>query len=298
MAPVAHAGYDRRVRTGTVVYLDASASYDPDDEALTYEWVQLKGATVPLATSAASPVASFTAPSTNDILVFELHVSNTNHRAADQVKIYLNDAKADVCQIVLTPGYGNAGYVATDFPSLNFFDKKHIIVGPTPRYQEETKNSSWGETPHTGALQFDLSDIPPGSQVLSATLEITGADHNPTPHRGCDVRIMSASVDDLWANLNWDGLTGAEVVATLSPHISSKDMKMDRVNRLKIDPNVLEARRSGTGKITFRIDGPTILMNWYDASYWWSGNEEATEGKAPRLIITYGARDPVQDPEL
>jgi len=298
IAPVAHAGYDRRARTGTVVYLDGSASCDPDDAKLTYEWVQIKGTPVTLVGSPGNPVASFRTPSSNDVLIFELRVSDADHTAADQVTIYLNSAKSDVHQMTLIPGYGKAGYVATDFPSINFFDKKHIIVGPTPHDREETKNASWGETPHAGALQFDLSDIPPGSQVLSATLEITGADHDPTPHRGCDVRIMSASVDDLWVNLNWDVLTGAEVVATLSPHISSKDMKMDRVNRLKIDPTVIESRRSSTGKITLRIDGPTIMMNWYDASYWCSGNEEATEGKAPRLIITYGARDPVQDPEL
>jgi hypothetical protein len=101
----------------------------------------------------------------------------------------------------------------------------------------------------------------------------------------------------MWAQLNWDVLLRAEVAVTLTPHISSKDMKMDRVNRLKIDPAVLESRRASTGKVTFRIDGPTILMSWYDATYWWSGNEEATEDKAPRLVITYGARDPVQDPQ-
>jgi hypothetical protein len=297
MAPVAHAGYDRRVKTGSMVYLDGSASYDPEDAKLSYEWVQLKGTTVLLAASPGNPVASFTAPSINDVLVFELRVSDADHTSADQVTVYLNDAKSDVKKIILIPGYGKAGYVATDFPSLNFFDKKHIIVGPTPRSREETRNASWGETPHAGALQFDLSDVPPGSQVLSATLEITGADPNSTPHRGCDVRVMSASVDDLWAQLNWETLTKAEVAVTVSPHISSKDMKMGRVNRLKIDPTVLEFRRNSTDKITFRIDGPTIMMSWYDAAYWWSGNEEATEDKAPRLVITYGPRNPVQDPE-
>jgi len=295
MEPVAHAGYDRRVKTGTVVYLDGSASYDPENAKLTYQWVQLKGATVPLTTSPGSPVASFTAPSTNDVLAFELRVSDANHTAADQVTIYLNDAKSEIHQMILTPGFKKAGYVAADFPSLNFFDKKHIIVGPMPRYREETRNASYGEAVHAGALQFDLSDILPGSQVLSATLEITGADSSPTPNRGCDVRVMSASVDDLWTQLNWETLAKAEVAVTLIPHISSKDMKMDRVNRLKIDPVVLESRRTSTEKVTFRIDGPTILMNWYDASYWWSGNEEATEDKAPRLVITYGARDPVID---
>jgi hypothetical protein len=112
---------------------------------------------------------------------------------------------------------------------------------------------------------------------------------------GYDVRVMSTSVDNLWAELNWGILTGAEVVATLSPHISSKDVKMDRVNRLKIDPAILESRRNVTGKVTFRIDGPTILAHLGDAFYWWSGTEEATEDKAPRLVITYGARDPVTD---
>ena len=294
MAPVAHAGYDRRVKTGSRIYLDGSASYDPEGMKLNYEWVQLRGKAVMLTGSRDNPVASFTAPSINDVLVFELHVNDANHTSADQVTIYLNDAKSDVHQMVLTPGYGRAGYVGTDFPSLNFFDKKHIIVGARPRYREETTNST-AAIPHAGTLQFDLSDIPPGSQVLSAALEITGADLSTMSTTGFDVRIMTPFVDDLWSDLNWDVLTRAEVLATLSPHISSKDVKMDRVNRLKIDPAILESRRNVTGKVTFRIDGPTILAHLGDAFYWWSGNEEATEDKAPRLVITYGPRDPVID---
>ena len=60
-------------------------------------------------------------------------------------------------------------------------------------------------------------------------------------------------------------------------------------------PTILEERRTSTTKVTFRIDGPTMFQRWWQWFYWWSGNEEATKDKAPRLVITYGARDPVVD---
>jgi len=296
MAPVAHAGYDRRARAETVVYLDGSASYDPESAPLQFEWVQLSGPAVSLSTSGGNPVAEFTAPAGNDILDFELRVSDGTHTALDRVKIYLNDAAAELHTVTLVPGFGNAGYVAEDWPKFNFFEKKFIIVGPIPRDKEE-ENPMDTSALHAGAIQFDLSSIPPGSQILSALLEITGADNGPTPHKGFDIRVMTSAIDDQWPQLNWESLSVAEVQTTLRPHISTKDVNLDRVNRLKIDPALLDSRRVATGKITFRIDGPKILAHWYDSFWWWSGNEGATRDKTPRLVITYGARDPVSDPE-
>ena len=296
MAPVAHAGYDRRVRAGTVVYLDGSASYDPEDASLQFEWAQASGPPISFSTETDNPVAAFVAPAVSDILDFELRVSDGTHTAVDSVRIYLNDARADMHTVTLVPGFGSAGYVAEDWPKFNFFEKKFIIVGPLPR-DKEKENPMDNSALHTGAIQFDLSSIPPGSQVLSALLEITGADNRPTPHKGFDIRVMTSAIDDQWPQLNWESLSVAEVQTTLSPHISTKDVNLDRVNRLKIDPALLDSRRGATGKITFRIDGPKILAHWWDSFWWWSGNEEATEDKAPRLVITYGARDPVVDLE-
>ena len=85
--PIAVAGVDQIIAGGGVVTLDGRGSYDPDGDVLSYQWLQTGGTVVTLsAMTAATP--SFTAPSTDEILSFELLVSDGNLTSlADQVNI-------------------------------------------------------------------------------------------------------------------------------------------------------------------------------------------------------------------
>lgn len=92
-APTANAGPDQRVslRAARDVYLDGSASADPDDQPLQYAWTQLNGPAVTLVNSntatprfLASPVSIATP------LAFQLVVSDgANSSAPDQVQVTL-----------------------------------------------------------------------------------------------------------------------------------------------------------------------------------------------------------------
>lgn len=85
-APVAHAGPDQRVPTGTLVTLDGSGSYDPDHDKLTYEWMQTDGPRVSLSsTDAVSP--TFTAPATPSKLTFALRVRDAYGERSPQDQI-------------------------------------------------------------------------------------------------------------------------------------------------------------------------------------------------------------------
>jgi hypothetical protein len=74
-APVAEAGTDVSVTTGTLVTLDGSASFDPDGDAITYQWTQLDGEVVALS-GATTANPSFTA--INGRYVFRLKVTDTH----------------------------------------------------------------------------------------------------------------------------------------------------------------------------------------------------------------------------
>ncbi|MDZ7796052.1 MAG: PKD domain-containing protein [Candidatus Marinimicrobia bacterium] len=74
-APVANAGGNQMVATGATVTLDGSGSSDPDNNIDTYQWTQFSGPTVSLS-NANSATATFTAPSTDADLSFELLVTD------------------------------------------------------------------------------------------------------------------------------------------------------------------------------------------------------------------------------
>ena len=90
LSPVASAGNDLVVLQNTLVTLDASSSYDPNNEPYTVEWTQISGISVTLS-SINSETPNFTAPIINssfEVLVFELTVTDNNGNSdSDQVEI-------------------------------------------------------------------------------------------------------------------------------------------------------------------------------------------------------------------
>jgi hypothetical protein len=93
--PVANAGPDRMVEELSEVTLDGTGSYDPDDEPLMYEWVQLAGPAVELAGyNTAQP--TFTAPevASDTVLTFQLWITDGPFQRTDTVDITVRPSLA------------------------------------------------------------------------------------------------------------------------------------------------------------------------------------------------------------
>src|SRR5204862_3711345 len=73
--PVAAAGDDLTVPTDLPATLDGTGSFDPDGVITGYQWTQIQGAPVQIQ-NAGTAVATFIAPLTAGVLVFQLTVTD------------------------------------------------------------------------------------------------------------------------------------------------------------------------------------------------------------------------------
>jgi hypothetical protein len=87
--PVAVAGADRTVKSGTKVELNGLESHDPEGEALFYTWSQVRGAKVPLL-DLNMPKASFLAPSVSEPKLFRFRLRVTDKKGADSMPAFVD----------------------------------------------------------------------------------------------------------------------------------------------------------------------------------------------------------------
>ena len=94
--PIAIAGEDQIISVGESVILDGSASTDSDGTISSYLWSQISGQAVTLS-AANEAITTFTAPTQEDILVFELLVSDElGGSSSDTTSILIQNTTASI----------------------------------------------------------------------------------------------------------------------------------------------------------------------------------------------------------
>jgi hypothetical protein len=149
---------------------------------------------------------------------------------------------------------------------------------------------------HVGALQFDLSSIPPGSPILFADLTLTGLvdEYLGNDENGLWIAQMLHSwMDDGWTLRNYYWLARDDSASiTLELPVASTDLARTKSNTFNIPPEglaQLEARLF-TGRVSFRVLGPA---EGNDNLFGWdSGFGERSLGLAPILRIVTGGPAP------
>lgn len=96
LAPIASAGMDLTVFTGTLVTLTGSTKNDIPPDDLTFLWSQISGPAVSLS-STTNATTSFNAPSVSALttVMFRLVVSNSRGNSSDTVMITVNPSQID-----------------------------------------------------------------------------------------------------------------------------------------------------------------------------------------------------------
>jgi len=98
MNPVASAGEDQVAGFSELVTLDGSGSSDPDGTIASYQWTQISGTSVALS-SPSEAIATFTSPTEENILVFELSITDElGGEDSDTVSVLIQNTTASVDQ--------------------------------------------------------------------------------------------------------------------------------------------------------------------------------------------------------
>lgn len=188
---------------------------------------------------------------------------------------------------LLTPiGPEAVGWVQDQDEAANHFGDYNIYAG------------FFGGQQRVGAMQFDLSTVPPGSPILYADLTVTGlADEWLADNGMWTANLLAEWIDKDWAkqNFHWFARPDSALVA-LEPQLGSADVAVGQSNTFFLPPAALvqlEARLF-RGRVSFRITGPTSGDDNLFA--WDSGFGARTTGRGPVLRVVTGGAAPIDAP--
>ena len=96
IAPTANAGPDQTVKYGDTVKLNGSASSDPENKIVSYQWTASSGTINPALSGSTTAAPSFTAPSKSGWVIYSLTVTdNGGLSSTDTVKITVTEGTSD-----------------------------------------------------------------------------------------------------------------------------------------------------------------------------------------------------------
>ncbi len=137
------------------------------------------------------------------------------------------------------------GWAVSDETSGNHFGEDEIRVGV-----QDSRD-------HVGGLEFDLSDIPDGSDIRAAAVVLTGLRWETQPSAGNWVlELLGADVVDGWARRTYAGIATPTAQVVLLPDHSVNNLGADIENVWYLDVaglNVLESLIQESDSVVLRL---------------------------------------------
>ncbi|MDM8530774.1 hypothetical protein QUF63_06335 [Anaerolineales bacterium HSG25] len=177
----------------------------------------------------------------------------------------------DTINYSIAPEVNYVGWVQSD-ETGNHFGESYLYTG--------LRNG----TLHHGAFQFDLSAIPPDSEIVQAEIELTGLTTN-TLSTQFQLQIL-ANTDNRWPLYSFEEIHNANVESVPNPFIiDGEELGLEQINNFEFDAgmrSVIEKRLS-TGRISFRLD--SLTPDQEGLFGWDSGFGADSLGNAPVLKL-------------
>ena len=283
--PTARAGADVSGNVDWLMFLDGSASTDPEGIALTHTWTEvagnpatgvLRGVHAPRPALLASVAGTY---------LFDLVVSDgVQSSAADRVQVTVAAGSPAPIVHTVVPASGLSGYVVSNLPNGRYFTSDSLITG---RASTAT---------YHGAVQFALPTPPPQTSLTGATLTLWGKQvASNTVTDQWSVQLLPTDMDPTFAQATYTTISGATPDRTLAPVLVGLGQVV--ANQADVwtftgdDLAVLQARLDGSGKVSLRTRGDTLGTN--SRVTWYSGNTTIANRK-PTLSLSY-TPDPLPD---
>ncbi len=191
LAPIADAGPDQNVQISSLVTLDGSGSFDPDNHLpLVYSWTQTAGPAVSLSSSSAV-LPTFTAPSSPATLEFELVVNDSFGLASDPDSVTINVGDQPIAGLAVSnDGPTVLGQITTFSAS--------ITAGTSVRYDWDfgdgtTIDDAGPEVSHTYATADSFTATVTASNTAGsdqASTEVTVTNLQPVADAGPDRDVL------------------------------------------------------------------------------------------------------------
>jgi hypothetical protein len=150
---------------------------------------------------------------------------------------------------------------------------------------------------YLGAMQFDLSFLPPGALIYSAQLELTGLQDAGLGSEGTwTLSFLGDAMEDRWTSHTYEVISNAPVDAVIPPVLMPADLGRTRVNifEFSAEQRALLESRLAVGSVSFRIEGPAGGEESLFA--WDTGYGSGTLGHGPVLRLGVLLPTPIPNP--
>lgn len=178
------------------------------------------------------------------------------------------------------------GWVQDQDETVNHFGDYNIYAGVFEGHQR------------IGAIQFDLSTIPPGAPIVYADLTLTGLSDEWLGAEGAwQAELLAPWIDQDWAKRNFHWLARPDsALAALTGQVSQADVGVGQFNTFFFSPEALNqlAARLYTGQLAVRLVGPNSGSDNLFA--WDSGFGAQSSGRSPVLRIVTSGPAPATPP--
>ena len=144
----------------------------------------------------------------------------------------------------------------------------------------------FGDAAYSSILFFEIAQLPPDSEIISAELQVTGLSRDNLSANGTwRAELIRAAPFTEWEKLTPDDFNAATAISSVGSTLEPADLDLGETNQFTFAPDQLPALSNEAGQTTYvmvRLVGPSGANNLFT---WDAGGMDLKTGAHPVLEI-------------